>query len=78
MLCEALEKYFSNVKVCVYEVCWVFGRFLLQAQSIKYILVAFGLAPAAGIVINKVWINGLVSKETVVLRQWGVQRDNLI
>ena len=29
MLCEALEKYFSNVKVCVYEVCWVFGRFLL-------------------------------------------------
>ena len=21
MLCEALEKYFSNVKVCVYEVC---------------------------------------------------------
>ena len=58
MLCEALEKYFSNVKVCVYEVCWVFGRFLLQAQSIKYILVAFGLATAAGIVINNVGING--------------------
>ena len=31
---------------------YVNGRFLLQAQFIKYILVAFGLAPAAGIVIN--------------------------
>ena len=54
MLCEALKKYVSNVKVCVYEVCSVFGRFLLQVQSIKNILVAFGLAPAAGIVINNV------------------------
>ena len=78
MSCEALEKYFSNVKVFVYEVCWVFGRFLLQAQSIKYILVAFGLAPAVGIVINNVWINGLVFKKIVVLRRWGVQQDNLI
>ena len=31
-----------------------FWRYLLQAQSIKYILVVFGLAPAAGIIINKV------------------------
>ena len=28
------------------------------SEYIKYILVAFGLAPAAGIVINNVWITG--------------------
>ena len=37
-----------------YQSMLSFWRYLLQAQSIKYILVAFGLAPAAGIIINNV------------------------
>ena len=52
MLCKALEKYLSNVKVDPYEVCQVFGRYLLQTQFIGFILVAFGLVPAAGIIIK--------------------------
>ena len=54
MLCKALEKYVSNVKVDIYEVCKVFGRFLVQVPSIRFILVGFGHAPAAAIIMNNV------------------------
>ena len=47
-----LEKYFSNVRGVYTKYAEFLGDFF--SKYIKYVLVAFGLAPAAGIVINNV------------------------